>query len=320
MERFSETGIMKGDFWRKIKTINRKMAWLKMVLVAMLMAGIVVGGVFYHLEKQNRLEEERILQQRKIEQEKKAEIERKKLEEEAKMKAEIEAKKRAEAEQARLEAERIEKERRIAQIGQKIGGKKLVALTFDDGPSGATTPKLLQILRDKKVKVTFFVLGRMMQAYPEVVKWEVADGHEVQGHTMYHSDLTKLNEAQIRADIGESDELFRRVLGRTPEMIRPPYGAMNALARQVIARPLMYWSVDALDWKYRNVKTVQKNVLSAVFSGAVVLMHDIHQTTVDAVGGIIDVLRGDGYEFVTVSELAKAKGVSLRAGWDYWGV
>ncbi len=197
------------------------------------------------------------------------------------------------------------------------GGKKLVALTFDDGPSSATTPRLLEILRQKGVHATFFVVGNMAQKSPGLLQQEVAEGHEVGSHTPAHRNLSKMNAAGVRAEAEEMNRIFREILGKTPPFTRPPYGAYNEIARTNMMQPFILWTVDPEDWKYRNAATVRSRVTGAVFDGAIVLMHDIHATTVDAVANIIDDLRARGYEFLTVSEMAKVRGVTLENGGVY---
>lgn len=197
-------------------------------------------------------------------------------------------------------------------------GKKLVALTFDDGPSTATTGRLLDILKAKGVKATFFVVGTMASRAPDLLKREVAEGHEVGSHSTYHQDLSKLNATDLQADVANMDRIFTETLGRKVEIMRPPYGSVSDIMRGYLGKPMIYWSVDPMDWKYRDAATVRANVVGATFDGAVVLMHDIHASTVDAVAGIIDDLRAQGYEFLTVSELAAARGVGLTSGVVYY--
>lgn len=198
------------------------------------------------------------------------------------------------------------------------GGKKLVALTFDDGPSTATTGRLLDVLKAKGVKATFFVVGSMAIRAPELLKREAAEGHEVGGHSAFHQDLSKVSAADLQADVANMDQIFNDVIGHKMEIMRPPYGAVSDVMRNYLGRPMIYWSVDPMDWKYRNAATVRANVVGATFDGAIVLMHDIHSTTVDAVAGIIDDLRAQGYEFLTVSELAAARGIGLTSGVVYY--
>jgi len=197
-------------------------------------------------------------------------------------------------------------------------GKKLIALTFDDGPSPANTGRLLDILKEKNVKATFFVLGNLAERNPALVQREEAEGHEVGSHTPYHNQQTKLSPAGIQSEAATMNQIFINVLGHSPVFTRPPYGSVNDSVRANLNQPLILWSIDPEDWKYRNAATVRANVVRNAHDGAIALMHDIHATTVDAVPGIIDDLRAQGYEFLTVSELAKARGVTLQNGWSYY--
>ncbi len=197
-------------------------------------------------------------------------------------------------------------------LPEAAAGRKLVALTFDDGPVRATTPRLLEILAEKQVKVTFFVVGSMAEKAPDLLKREVAEGHEVGSHTATHANLAKGTPEVVKWEAGHMDYVFRNTVGFTPTIMRPPYGAVNATARANTPQPMILWSVDPEDWKYRNSGVVREKVVKDCFDGAVVLMHDIYATTVEAVAGIIDDLRARGYEFMTISELAVARGVKLE--------
>ncbi len=197
------------------------------------------------------------------------------------------------------------------------GVTKLVALTFDDGPSPTTTPRLLDILQSKNVKATFFVLGTMAQRSPDVLWRQSIEGHEVASHTMYHNQLTKLSAAQIRAEALEIDQVFKDILGHVPPFTRPPYGSYNGVVAEALGQPMILWSVDPRDWEARNAEVVRSRVVNAAQDGSIILLHDIHGTSVDAVPGIIDDLRARGFEFVTVSELAELKNVPLVNGVAY---
>lgn len=198
-----------------------------------------------------------------------------------------------------------------------ITSNKLIALTFDDGPSKATTPRLLDVLNGRNVKATFFVLGNMALGAPDIVRREAAEGHEVASHTPYHNQLTLLNASQIRSQAIEMDRIFTDILGTVPPFTRPPYGSYNDTVRNALGQPLIIWSIDPRDWADRNASIVCSRVTSAAFDGAIILVHDIHATTVDAVPCIIDNLRAQGYQFLTVSELAAAKNVPLVNGGVY---
>ncbi|MBR3257005.1 polysaccharide deacetylase family protein [Candidatus Saccharibacteria bacterium] len=198
-----------------------------------------------------------------------------------------------------------------------LTGKKLVALTFDDGPADGVTTRLLDVLKEKGAVATFFELGMRMRAYPHITQRAIKEGHEVGSHTMYHQNLITLPEDAIRGDITEAKDVFREVLGEGPELTRVPYGNSNDAVKNVAGTPLVYWSVDTKDWESKNAGAVVENTLSNTRDGSIVLMHDIYDSTVDAVPEIIDRLRADNFEFVTVSELAEIRGVELVSGETY---
>ena len=199
-----------------------------------------------------------------------------------------------------------------------ITGKKLVALTFDDGPSSATTPSLLDTLKNRDVPATFFMLGYMARSNPEIVKRIKAEGHDIASHTMYHQNLIRITPAAVQADINEANAVFQDILGRTLEYTRPPYGNINDAVRNNVGTPMILWSVDTLDWKNQNTDSIISTTMSEVSDGAIILMHDIYPTTVNAVPVLIDELRKAGYEFVTISELTKIRGYTLQNGTAYY--
>lgn len=199
----------------------------------------------------------------------------------------------------------------------KNTGRKVIALTFDDGPSGATTPRLLDILAGKGVKATFFVLGTRAQASPAVLQREAADGHEVESHTLEHLNLIKLGASAVQYQVTRADEIIQGIIGVAPKLVRPPYGSINNVVRTAVGKPMILWTIDPEDWKVKNAAVVRQKVVANAFDGAIILLHDIHPTTVDAVPGIIDDLSQAGYEFLTVQEMAQERGVVLQNGYSY---
>ena len=199
-----------------------------------------------------------------------------------------------------------------------LEGKKLVALTFDDGPSSETTPGLLDILFQEDVPATFFMLGNMARNNPELVRQVEAAGHIVASHTMYHQNLVRLSATAVQADIDEANATFNEILGHGVSLTRPPYGNINSNVRAAVGTPMILWSVDTLDWQSKNPDAIIETTLSQVHDGAVILMHDIHPTTIAAVPTLIKVLRDSGYEFATILELAKIRGVELVNGTAYY--
>ncbi len=184
----------------------------------------------------------------------------------------------------------------------------LVALTFDDGP-GPYTARLLDILKEQKVKATFFVLGSRAKSYPALIKRIDAEGHAIGNHSYDHSkNLSRLSAAAVTADIQKSNSTVHNILGHAPTMLRTPGGAINQTVKNCAAAANMAvinWSVDTLDWKYRNVNSILNIAFggNGIRDGSIVLVHDIHSTTVDAVPEMIKRLKAKNYQFVTVPEL-----------------
>lgn len=198
-----------------------------------------------------------------------------------------------------------------------LSGKKLVALTFDDGPAIETTPRLLDLLKEKGVVATFFELGMRVRSNPEITKRAVEEGHEVGSHTMYHQNLVRVSREDAEADIKEAKDVFRETLGKEIELTRLPYGNEDDFVRTAVGTPVVYWSVDTKDWDSKDTQKIVEIAVNSASDGAIILMHDIYSTTVDAVPEIIEQLRGQGYEFVTVSELADERGIRLSDGEVY---
>ena len=197
-------------------------------------------------------------------------------------------------------------------------GKMLVALTFDDGPSPTTTPALLDILTEKDAPATFFMLGNMARNYPDLVKRARDNYHEVASHTMYHQNLIHLSASAAQADINEAKSIFKNILGTGPVYTRPPYGNFNEAVSTSVGTPIILWSVDTLDWRSKDPGAIVSTAMSQVHDGAIILMHDIYPTTVEAVPTLIDTLRQAGYEFATISELAQARKINLTPGTVYY--
>ena len=167
------------------------------------------------------------------------------------------------------------------------------------------------------MKATFFAVGNMAQKSPEVLRQEEAEGHEVASHTMTHANLKRSTIEGIKWEVAAIDGIFTDILGHGPSLTRPPYGNINDNVRIYVNQPLILWTVDPEDWRYKDAAVVRKNVVSGAFDGAIILLHDIHATTVDAVAGIVDDLKAAGYEFMTVSELAAARGIVMQNGVSY---
>jgi peptidoglycan-N-acetylglucosamine deacetylase len=182
-----------------------------------------------------------------------------------------------------------------------------VAMTFDDGPHPELTPKLLDELKKRGIRATFYVVGRNVVEYPEIVKRMVAEGHEVANHTWSHPSLNKLGAEGVRRQMDDTTAAIRQAGGGTPVTMRPPYGATNASLNRRLAEDfqmkVILWSVDPQDWKYRNASRVQAHILENTKAGAIILAHDIHASTIAAMPGTLDGLIARGFKFVPVKEL-----------------
>ncbi|MDX8046830.1 polysaccharide deacetylase family protein [Gracilibacillus sp. S3-1-1] len=182
--------------------------------------------------------------------------------------------------------------------------KKRVALTFDDGPHPTNTTKILELLKEYDAKATFFMLGNRVDFYPTIAKEVAENGHEIGNHTWSHKDLTTLDSETIKQEIDDTSEIIFEATGQKPTVLRPPYGATNKQVEAATDLPLTLWTIDTLDWKSHDPEAILKEVKENVQDGSIILMHDIHETTVEAVEPVLTYLAENDYEFVTVSELS----------------
>lgn len=197
--------------------------------------------------------------------------------------------------------------------------KPMVALTFDDGPDPKRTLKMIEILKKYDVAATFFDIGENMEKYPDVVKAEIEAGCDVGGHTYSHVNLNPLTEKEIKEEITKVEDAFRNATGKELKYIRPTYGNANSKVRAVTDRPIINWCVDSLDWKSRNAdKVIEEIRKTKNFDGRIILMHVIYDSTLEAVDRLIPDLIKEGYQLVTVSELAEYKGFTLEEGKIYY--
>ena len=195
--------------------------------------------------------------------------------------------------------------------------KPMVALTFDDGP-GERTDELLDFLDSHGSRATFFMLGKKVGKYEDVVKKMYALGNELGNHSWDHADLADLDEEGVQQEIGDTIDAVENVTGHRPSVMRPPYGSINATVRGNAGAPLIMWSIDTLDWKTRDAQMTFDTVMGSVKDGDIILIHDIHSPSVDAAEMLIPALLDKGYQLVTVSEMAEIKGIDLNNGEKYF--
>lgn len=194
--------------------------------------------------------------------------------------------------------------------------KKMVALTYDDGPS-IYTPRVLKTLKENNSVATFFVVGNRVPTYSDTVKKAHDMGCEIGNHTYEHKCLTRISETEVRRQISRTNKNVKKVTGQTPVIMRPTGGATNPNVKQWVGMPSIIWSIDTLDWKTRNAGSTKKAVLDHVKDGDIVLMHDLYSATATASETIIPELVRRGYQLVTVSELAECRGGMKETGAYY---
>lgn len=202
------------------------------------------------------------------------------------------------------------KEESIVSAANQASNSMKVAITFDDGPSTVYTEILLDGLKERGVKATFFLTGREIQYSEAVVKRMSEEGHIIGNHTYSHIDLKRTNYAQAKEEIEKTNDCIRKITGKNPEYIRPPYGDWDDRLLVETDMAIVLWSVDPEDWKDQNAKIVANRVIKHTKPGDIILLHDIFKTSVEAALIIIDELQSKGYEFVTIDKIDSAKVIS----------
>jgi peptidoglycan/xylan/chitin deacetylase (PgdA/CDA1 family) len=184
-----------------------------------------------------------------------------------------------------------------------------IAITFDDGPHGVQTPRLLKMLRDRGIRATFFVVGSCVAENPEVARQIIKEGHEIANHSWSHPNLGKMGTESVRDQLGRTHNVIKQEVEVAPAVMRPPYGnfttQQRAWAFATWGYQTIMWDVDSLDWKHRSPGKTESIILANTKPGSIILCHDIHATTIDAMPSTLDKLIAKGFKFATVSELIK---------------
>jgi len=182
-----------------------------------------------------------------------------------------------------------------------------IAMTFDDGPHATNTPKLLEMAAERHIKLTFFVLGECVEQNPDVLRREVAEGHEIGNHSWSHPNLAKLSDADVRSQLQRTEDIIEKTAGIKAKLMRPPYGELTKRQRILVNHEFGYkvilWDVDPLDWKRPGPNVVAQRIIAGAQPGSIILSHDIHPPTIAAMPQVFDALLAKGFKFVTVSEL-----------------
>ena len=201
----------------------------------------------------------------------------------------------------------LEKDAELYQAYFAKKNKKVVALTFDDGPNPTTTTQALDTLAKYGVKATFFVLGKNIAGNENLLKRMKSEGHVVGNHSWSHPVLSQLSLEDAKKQITDTEDLLTQVLGSSSKLMRPPYGAITDDIRNGLDLSFIMWDVDSLDWKSKNETAILTEIQRQVRNGSIILMHDIHGPSVNSLPSVIEYLKGEGYTFVTVPELLNSR-------------
>ena len=193
----------------------------------------------------------------------------------------------------------------------------MIAFTFDDGPNPDYTKRILDVLKENYSHATFFVVGNNAENYPDMLKEIALAGCELGNHTSSHKNLTTLDSDGIKSQVAKVDESVQNATGSKTTVIRPPYGAYNDQVLSQLEVPVVLWNVDTEDWNSRNAQKIAKKILESVHDGDIVLMHDIYDSTAEAVEIVVPELKKRGFQIMSVSELARQKGKTLELGKAY---
>lgn len=196
-------------------------------------------------------------------------------------------------------------------------GNKVIAFTFDDGPSKYTRD-IMDILDKYGAKATFFEVGYMIKSRKEIVLEVLNRGHEIGNHTTDHSNLNKLSDEKVKEKVYNNNDTFKEITGKDFPLLRPPYGNCKTAIRDLIDVPIIKWSVDSRDWESRNRDKIVSVVKSQTKSGDVVLFHDLYATTVEAIKVLVPYYYEKGYKIVSVSELFEINGITLEKSKVYY--
>lgn len=183
----------------------------------------------------------------------------------------------------------------------------VIAMTFDDGPHKTLTPKLLDILKNRNVSATFYVIGSQVTAHPDIARRIVAEGHEIANHSWTHPSFFKLSTEAVRRELKRTENIIQEVTGVKATSYRPPFGAITTAQKKWIYEefgyPTIMWDVDPMDWRRPGASVVTQRILDGTRKGSIVLAHDIHPGTIEAMPAAIDGLKAREFQFLTVSEL-----------------
>ncbi len=201
---------------------------------------------------------------------------------------------------------------------KQFEGKKLLAFTFDDGPSNQSTNKLLDNLDKYNARVTFFVLGSRVEKYQQSLKRAYEMGNQIGSHTYSHSNLYKLKKEEIQEEMQKTNTEIKNIIGENVKLLRPPYGNIDLEMKKITNLYTILWDIDPKDWKYKDKEKIANNIVENAHDGGIVLLHDIYMTSIDGALLAMERLEKEGYAFVTIDEMIELKGIKLDRNKTYF--
>lgn len=202
----------------------------------------------------------------------------------------------------------------------KYQDKKLIAFTFDDGPSETNTNYLLDNLDKYDAKVTFFVLGSRVNSNKETIKRAYLEGNDIGSHTYNHRNLNLLSDVALMDEVKKTNEAIKGIIGTSPTLLRPPYGNLTDHGKELANMSIVLWNIDPLDWKYKDKNRVSQEIIEHAHDGAIVLVHDIYKSSVEGALLAMEELQKQGYAFVTINEMAQLRGIELDTTTSYFSM
>jgi len=193
---------------------------------------------------------------------------------------------------------------------EQLQGKKLIAFTFDDGPNNKTTIRLVEGMQKYNARATFFVVGNRVDKHKDALIKTYETCNQIGNHTYSHYSLKKKSTDVVVDEINNTSIAINNIIGEYPTVIRYPYGSSNEKIRKIGNLPTMYWSIDTLDWKYRDEERIANEIIENAEDGAIILLHDLYDTSVDGALLAMEQL-SDEYAFVTIEEMALIKQIEL---------
>ena len=196
------------------------------------------------------------------------------------------------------------------EYNEYFDGKKLVAVTFDDGPNYGTTDLLIDELAKRDAKVSFFMVGNRVEKYPELVKKVYEAGHTIGNHSYSHKSFNKQKPDSYLYEINHTNQLIKNITGQDVIFLRPPYGSFRKSTLENVGMQFVLWSIDTVDWQSRNADMIYEEMIKNVKDGDIILLHDLYPTTIEGALRGIDYLLANGFAVVSLDEMFRLRGTT----------